>query len=102
MFQSFQKPGSVGNAEKNILPQILEKYKKIKIWSAACSTGEEPYSVVMLLSKFLPLSSIRVLATDIDMDALEKPGKEYTQTTAWERCLRNSCIGISPTGRIRI
>ena len=71
----FRNPAQWETLEKNILPQILEKYKKIKIWSAACSTGEEPYSVVMLLSKFLPLSSIRVLATDIDMDALEKARK---------------------------
>ena len=69
----YRNPAQWETLEKEILPSILDKYKNnIKIWSAACSTGEEPYSVVMLLSKFLPLSSIRVLATDIDNEAINK------------------------------
>jgi len=57
--------------EKKILPQILEK-GSVKIWSAACSTGDEPYSVVMLLSKYVPLSRIMITATDIDKQILMK------------------------------
>ncbi len=44
----------------------------MKIWSAACSTGDEPYSLVMLLSKFVPLNKISIIATDIDKQVLEK------------------------------
>lgn len=44
----------------------------LKIWSAACSTGEEPYSLVMLLSNFFPLRDIKILATDIDDEAMNK------------------------------
>ena len=58
--------------EKEIMPSIMAKTKKPKIWSAACSTGEEPYTLVMLMSKFMPLSSVEVFATDIDSGALEK------------------------------
>ena len=59
--------------EKSILPTLFEKFgKKLKIWSAACSTGDEPYSLVMLLSKFVPLSNIEIIATDIDKQILEK------------------------------
>jgi len=58
--------------EKKILPMLFEKSKVLKIWSAACSTGEEPYTLVMVLSKFLPIGSIKVLATDIDNEALNK------------------------------
>lgn len=59
--------------EKKIIPLLLDYRKKdLKIWSAACSTGEEPYSVVMLLTKFLDLSFIRILATDLDKNALIK------------------------------
>lgn len=59
--------------EEDILPYLFECYgKKLKIWSAACSTGDEPYSLVMLLSKHLPLSNIKILATDIDRLVIEK------------------------------
>jgi len=58
--------------EKEILPLLLTKKKKITIWSSACSTGDEPYTLVMVLNKLLPLSSIKILATDIDLGALEK------------------------------
>ncbi|MBT2690014.1 protein-glutamate O-methyltransferase CheR [Bacillus sp. ISL-47] len=58
--------------EKNILPGILKQNKAPRIWSAACSTGEEPYTIAMILSKFLPLSQIKVTATDIDENALAR------------------------------
>ncbi|NLO09388.1 MAG: protein-glutamate O-methyltransferase CheR [Clostridiales bacterium] len=59
--------------EEEVLPFIFERYgKKLKIWSAACSTGDEPYSLVMLLSKYLPQSYIKILATDIDRLVIEK------------------------------
>ncbi|MEG1742373.1 MAG: CheR family methyltransferase, partial [Acetivibrio sp.] len=38
----------------------------------ACSTGDEPYSLVMLLSKLMPLNNIKIIATDIDKQVLEK------------------------------
>ena len=44
----------------------------MKIWSAACSTGDEPYSLVMLLAKFMPLNKIEIIATDIDKQVIEK------------------------------
>ncbi|MGM8213973.1 CheR family methyltransferase [Bacillaceae bacterium W0354] len=55
-----------------ILPSLLENNKTLKIWSAACSTGEEPYTLVMLLSDFLPLNRIKVFATDIDENAIQR------------------------------
>lgn len=59
--------------EKEVLPYLIERFgKDLKIWSAACSTGDEPYSLVMLLSKFLPLSRIKILATDIDKTVMQK------------------------------
>lgn len=58
--------------EQEIIPVVLEKTKSPKIWSAACSTGDEPYSLVMLLNKFLPLSQIHIIATDIDKQVLDK------------------------------
>ncbi len=58
--------------EKEIIPNLLKNKKRIKIWSAACSTGEEPYSLTMLLTRFFPLNEISILATDIDLGAIEK------------------------------
>ena len=58
--------------EQEIFPKLIQKFgKNLKIWSAACSTGDEPYSLVMTLSKLIPLSSIRILATDIDKQVLD-------------------------------
>ncbi|WIF94712.1 CheR family methyltransferase [Caminicella sporogenes] len=55
-----------------IIPYLMKDKKKLKIWSAACSTGEEPYSLVMVLSNFFPLREIEIIATDIDKEALNK------------------------------
>lgn len=58
---------------EDVLPYLISKFgKKLKIWSAACSTGEEPYSLVMTLSKFMPLENIHIIATDIDKQVLNK------------------------------
>lgn len=59
--------------EKDIFPYLFEHFgKDLKIWSAACSTGDEPYSLVMLLSKFMPLNKIKIYATDIDRQVMTK------------------------------
>lgn len=52
-----------------------ERQKTIRIWSAGCSTGEEPYSIAMLLLSELPPSegwTIRIQATDLSGKVLEQ------------------------------
>lgn len=61
--------------EDNILPRLHSDNKSLKCWSAACSTGEEPYSLAMILNKHGLLDSAEILATDIDKNALEKAQK---------------------------
>lgn len=58
--------------EKEIIPLLQAQSSTLRIWSAACSTGDEPYSLVMLLSKFLPMNRIKIIATDIDKQVLDK------------------------------
>ena len=59
--------------DKEMVPELMSKFgKNLKIWSAACSTGDEPYSLVMALSKHIPLNQINIMATDIDNQVIEK------------------------------
>ncbi|MCH5269756.1 MAG: protein-glutamate O-methyltransferase CheR [Lachnospiraceae bacterium] len=59
--------------DKEVIPELIGKFgKNLKIWSAACSTGDEPYSLVMALSRHLPLSQIKIVATDIDKQVIAK------------------------------
>lgn len=59
--------------DKTIIPKLIGRFgKNLKIWSAACSTGDEPYSLVMAFSKYIPLNQIHVVATDIDDQVIAK------------------------------
>lgn len=64
---------------KNKLPDIVAMAKKrgdktLKIWSAACSRGQEVYSIAMFLEHYLsqidPSMSYKILGTDIDLDSV--------------------------------
>jgi chemotaxis protein methyltransferase CheR len=63
--------------ENEILPSILKKLesgKKVRIWSAGCSNGQEPYSIAMTLLAHCPnigKYDIKILATDIDTEVLQ-------------------------------
>jgi chemotaxis protein methyltransferase CheR len=64
--------------EHHILPELIERRRasrRLRVWSAACSTGEEPYSLAILLERLLPDRArwdVRILATDINRTALER------------------------------
>jgi chemotaxis protein methyltransferase CheR len=69
--------------EKTVLPRLF-KSNEVRIWSAGCATGEEPYSLAILIHKLLgtKLSSykVKIYASDLDEDALDKAVKaEYSR-----------------------
>jgi chemotaxis protein methyltransferase CheR len=64
--------------ETEILPQLIEarrETRRLRIWSAACSSGEEPYSLAILIDRLLPDRDkwdVLIHGTDIDHTALAK------------------------------
>ncbi|HXH54703.1 MAG TPA: protein-glutamate O-methyltransferase CheR [Gammaproteobacteria bacterium] len=60
--------------EKYIFPMLIASKRRIRLWSAGCSTGEEPYSIAMTLFETVENISaydVKILATDINTRALE-------------------------------
>lgn len=69
----YRNPDQWQVMDKEIIPELIYKYgKNLKIWSSACSTGDEPYSLVMALSRHIPLNQIKILATDLDKQVIAK------------------------------
>jgi len=75
----FREPRSLEALEDRILPALLHARhgaeRRLRIWSAGCCTGEEPYSIAMLLERLIPDQrgwNITILATDINPKFLRK------------------------------
>lgn len=68
----FRNPERFNELETRIMPELFKESPRLKIWSAACSYGAEPYSVAMMLEKISPGKGHKILATDIDKQMLEK------------------------------
>ncbi|WP_366922968.1 protein-glutamate O-methyltransferase CheR [Metallumcola ferriviriculae] len=64
----FRNPDIFAHAEREILPALYRQFKTLKVWSAACSNGAEPYSLAMILHEFGGRHTID--ATDMDEKVL--------------------------------
>jgi two-component system, chemotaxis family, CheB/CheR fusion protein len=73
----FRDAGAWKYLETHIVPLILERHPDddpIRVWSAGCATGEEPYTLAMVFANALGINDaarrVKIYATDIDLDAL--------------------------------
>ncbi|MCY1022661.1 CheR family methyltransferase [Pyxidicoccus sp. MSG2] len=79
--------------EKSVLPELVTRarreMRKVSVWSAGCATGEEPYSVAMVLAELGALSlEVDLLATDLNLAAVEAARQG--------RFTSRRCISIGP------
>jgi len=74
----FRNPGQIETLYNSVLPQLIRRrraLRALRIWSAGCASGEEPYSIAMLLRELLPdvdRWSITILGTDINTRMLAR------------------------------
>jgi chemotaxis protein methyltransferase CheR len=79
----FRDKGQFTLLKNLILPELLTRHeldRTLKIWSAGCSTGEEPYSLAILLHELLPYIdswNITIFGTDINEDAISAAKAGY-------------------------
>jgi chemotaxis protein methyltransferase CheR len=84
----FREPHHFDYIRTAVLPDLAAKVRKggrVRIWSAACSSGEEPYSIAMTLLDLMPEASnsdVLILATDIDTGMLAKGRQGVYPATA--------------------
>jgi chemotaxis protein methyltransferase CheR len=84
----FREPDALEGLEKQIIPDLIRKRKSgsrtLRIWSAGCSTGEEAYTLSILLLRAIPdieRWDVSVLATDLNTGSLKKAREG--RYTAW-------------------
>ncbi|HUB63870.1 MAG TPA: protein-glutamate O-methyltransferase [Methylocella sp.] len=81
----FREPHHFDHLERKILPPLIEAARRggrLRFWSSACSSGQEPYSIALTLLSVMPDAGkydIKVLATDIDPNMLAA-GRRGTYT----------------------
>ncbi|MBE3575675.1 MAG: protein-glutamate O-methyltransferase CheR [Firmicutes bacterium] len=72
----FRNPERYDDLREKILPELARNAARrgepLKIWSAGCADGAEPYSVAMILAEMGLLRQARILATDVDVQVLER------------------------------
>ncbi len=74
----FRDPDLFTHLEKNVLPELIQHAEAggedLRIWSAGCATGEEAYSLAIMISDLLSddnlAPNVRIFATDLDDDAV--------------------------------
>jgi chemotaxis protein methyltransferase CheR len=68
----YRQPERFDELQRHILPQMLTERRTLKLWSAGCSIGCEPYTLSIILNEIDPQGAHSVLATDVDMPILSR------------------------------
>lgn len=68
----YRNPEIFEDLKAHLKNELLKNNKSLKIWSAACSVGAEPYSIAMMLDELDPHGRHKIIATDIDSTILNK------------------------------
>lgn len=71
----FRSESQIESFSNMILPLIINRKGYARIWSAGCSTGEEPYSLAIVADNIGVLNKVDILATDINSEVIEKAKK---------------------------
>lgn len=76
----FRIPDKFEYLVTHVLPGLLARGRELRVWSAGCSNGAEPYSLAILLEEMAPLGRWSILATDVDRTTLARAqrGDRYT------------------------
>jgi len=75
----FRDSDKFRDLREKILPTLYNKSKTLKVWSAGCSAGAEPYTLAMIFEADAPEQKVRIWATDIDRGnlAIARAGGPY-------------------------
>ncbi len=68
----FRDAAVFGRLEREVLPDLLERRSRLRVWSAGCSSGQELYSVAMLLAEAGRLGDCELVGTDCRLDAVQR------------------------------
>ena len=68
----FRNPERFEELWHKIIPELLLHTRKLKIWSAGCSDGCEPYSISIILNELKAVDGTKIFATDIDQEIIKK------------------------------
>ena len=105
----FREPAQLAAFAEEIVPEILARkaVKKIRIWSAGCASGEEPYSIAIMLTEagLYRDSSFEIFASDINQNVLAKARKGHYRENAFrstDTATREKYFSKEPDGAWRI
>jgi chemotaxis protein methyltransferase CheR len=97
---------------EQLLPPLLERRRRggmtLRFWSAACSTGEEPYSLAILLRRLLPDLgdwNLTILATDINKESLRRAEEGVYREWSFrgvQKDLKETWFTRTPPGHYRV